>query len=298
MTSNEVPNPIGVHALVWVGDTSPAGVDLAVSQTVAAGFDLLEFSLHDSVNLDRTKTRELLSSSNIGAACSRGLARDADISSDDPDVVARGAELLRESLEVTHEIGATVLTGALYSAFGKASHPLTTGGRANVVAVLRDLAAQAQPLGVTLGLEICNRYETNVVNTARDCLRLADDIGADNVMIHLDTYHMNIEEDDFITPVRDCGDRLGYVHIGENHRGYLGSGNIDFPAFFAALAEIDYRGPVTFESFSSAVVAPGLSNDLAIWRNLWDDGFDLATHARQFIDDGLRDARALAPTPS
>ena len=94
--------------------------------------------------------------------------------------------------------------------------------------------------------------------------------------------------------MRDCGDRLGYVHIGENHRGYLGSGHIDFGAFFGALAEIDFRGPVTFESFSSAVVAPGLSNDLAIWRNLWDDGFDLATHARSFIADGLRDARAPA----
>jgi D-psicose/D-tagatose/L-ribulose 3-epimerase len=55
---------------------------------------------------------------------------------------------------------------------------------------------------------------------------------------------------------------------------------------------IDYRGPLTFESFSSAVVARGLSNDLAIWRNLWDDGADLAGHARRFIVDGLRDARA------
>ena len=284
-------NPIGVHALVWVGDTAPASVETAVTQTVSAGFDLLEFSLHDSVNLDRVKTRELLTANGIQAACSRGLARDADISSDDPAVVERGAQLLRESLEVTAEIGAGVLTGALYSAFGKAPHALTPGGRANVVAVLKELAAAAAPTGVTLGLEICNRYETNVVNTARACLRLADDIGADNVVIHLDTYHMNIEEDDFATPVRDCGDRLGYVHIGENHRGYLGSGTIDFGEFFAALAEIDFRGPITFESFSSAVVAPGLSNDLAIWRNLWDDGFDLATHARGFIADGLRDAR-------
>jgi D-psicose/D-tagatose/L-ribulose 3-epimerase len=107
----------------------------------------------------------------------------------------------------------------------------------------------------------------------------------------LDTYHMNIEEDDLVAPVRDVGERLGYVHIGENHRGYLGSGHIDFAAFFGALVDIDYRGPLTFESFSSAVVAPGLSNDLAIWRNLWDDGADLANHARRFIDDGMRAAR-------
>ena len=291
--TTDVPNPIGVHALVWVGDTGPASVQTAIEQTVKAGYDLLEFSLHDAVSIDRSKTRELLTANGISAACSRGLAKDADISSEDPQVVARGAALLRESLEVTRDIGATVLTGALYSAFGKATQPLTARGRANIVAVLRDLAAEADPMGVTLGLEICNRYETNVVNTARDCLRLADDIGADNVVVHLDTYHMNIEEDDFATPVRECGDRLGYVHIGESHRGYLGSGNIDFDEFFGALADIGYRGPVTFESFSSAVVAPGLSNDLAIWRNLWDDGEDLAAHARRFVHDGLRNAQAL-----
>ena len=213
------------------------------------------------------------------------------MSSEDPDTVARGVDLLQESLRVTYEIGGTVLTGALYSAFGKAPAPLSKKGRDNVVGVLADLAAEAAPLGVTLGLEICNRYETNVVNTAREALALADDIGADNVMIHLDTYHMNIEEDDFVTPVRDVGDRLGYVHIGENHRGYLGSGHLDFAAFFGALAEIDYRGSLTFESFSSAVLASGLSNDLAIWRNLWDDGFDLAVQARAFMADGLAAAR-------
>ena len=182
--------------MVWVGDTAPDSVHTAISQTVATGYEILEFSLHDSVNLNRDKTRELLTANGIQAACSRGLARDADVSSDDPAVVARGAALLRESLEVTHAIGATILTGALYSAFGKAAHPLTPTGRDNVVGVLKELAAEAAPLGVTLGLEICNRYETNVVNTARDCLRLADDIGADNVVIHLDTYHMNIEESD------------------------------------------------------------------------------------------------------
>jgi D-psicose/D-tagatose/L-ribulose 3-epimerase len=118
-----------------------------------------------------------------------------------------------------------------------------------------------------------------VINTAADALRLADDIGADNGVIHLDTYHMTIEEDDFVRPVRQVGERLGYVHVGENHRGYLGSGHLDFPAFFHALADIGYTGPITFESFSSAVVSPTLSNDLAIWRNMWDDAPALAAHA-------------------
>jgi D-psicose/D-tagatose/L-ribulose 3-epimerase len=160
------------------------------------------------------------------------------------------------------------------------------------VTVLAGLAKAARDRGMSLGLEICNRYETNVVNTARDALRLADDIGEDNVFIHLDTYHMNIEEDDLVRPVREVGDRLGYIHIGENHRGYLGSGHLDFTAFFHALIDIHYTGPITFESFSSAVIAAGLSTDLAIWRNLWSDGADLAGHARAYIANQLNAVRA------
>jgi D-psicose/D-tagatose/L-ribulose 3-epimerase len=280
-------NPLGVHALVWVGDTSPASVEYAVAQTARTGFDLLEFSLHDSLNLDVKATRAQLEAAGLQVACSRGLAFDADVSSEDPAVVERGAKLLHDSLVITDELGGTHFTGALYSALGKYGAPLSEGGRRNVVGVLKSLAEEARGRNMTLGLEICNRYETNVINTAHDALRLADDIGADNVLIHLDTYHMNIEEDDFVRPVLEVGDRLGYVHIGENHRGYLGSGHLDFTSFFHALADIGYTGPITFESFSSAVVARGLSNDLAIWRNLWSDGEDLARHARAFIANQL-----------
>jgi D-psicose/D-tagatose/L-ribulose 3-epimerase len=280
-------NPLGVHALVWAGDTSPTSVEYAVAQTKKTGFDLLEISLHDSINLDVAAARAQLAAAGLQVACSRGLAFDADVSSEDTAVVERGEKLLHDSLALTADLGGTHFTGALYSALGKYDRPLSTAGRANVVAVLGRLAKEARAKGMTLGLEICNRYETNVINTARDALRLADDIGEDNVLIHLDTYHMNIEEDDFVRPVREVGDRLGYVHIGENHRGYLGSGHLDFTSFFHALHDIGYTGPITFESFSSAVVAAGLSNDLAIWRNLWNDGEDLARHARAFIAQHL-----------
>ncbi|GAB6897484.1 sugar phosphate isomerase/epimerase family protein [Kineosporia succinea] len=284
-------NALGVHALVWVGSTTPAEVEQAVAKTKAAGYDLLEFSLHDGLTMDVAHARGVLDAAGLQVACSRGLAPDADVSSEDPAVVARGADLLSKSLEITAGLGGKMFAGALYSAFGKASQPLSAKGRANVVGVLQDLAKQAAADDITLMLEICNRYETNVINTAHDALLLADDIGADNVKIHLDTYHMNIEEADMVRPVREVGDRLGYVHIGENHRGYLGSGHIDFNAFFHALADIDYTGPITFESFSSAVVAPGLSNDLAIWRNLWSDGEDLAKHAHAYLTNGLSAAR-------
>ncbi len=287
-------NPLGVHALVWAGDTTEAGIDAAIGGATGAGYDLLELSLHDLARLDIARTRDRLRAAGLGVVCSRGLAFDADVSSDDPDVVDRGVSLLADSLAATAGLGGRLLTGALYSALGKYPGPLTAAGRANAVAALRDLAGHARGLGVDLGIEICNRYETNVVNTAAQALRLADDIGADNVVIHLDTYHMNIEEDDFARPVRLVGDRLGYIHIGENHRGYLGSGHIDFTGFFHALADVGYRGPITFESFSSAVVAERLSADLAVWRNLWHDGADLAGHARRYLAAQVEAAAQLA----
>lgn len=280
-------NPLGVHALVFSGGTTPDEMTTIIDETKAAGYDILELSLHDSANLDVADARTKLDAAGLGIVCSRGLAFSADVSSDDPAVVAKGAKLLQDSLQITHDLGGTHFTGALYSALGKYGHALSAAGRANVVATLKDLAAEAQGKGMTLGLEICNRYETNVINTAADALRLADDIGFDNVLIHLDIYHMNIEEDDFVRPVHLVGDRLGYVHMGENHRGYLGSGHLDFGSFFRALADIKYTGPITFESFSSAVVSPTLSNDLAIWRNLWNDGPALARHARAFMTNQI-----------
>ena len=285
-----IANKLGVHALVFAGGTSPEEIPLLVSETKRAGYDLLELSLHDSARLDVSAAREALADADLGIVCSRGLSFDADVSSDSPAVVERGANLLHDSLAITHALGGTHFTGALYSALGKYGAPLSAAGRRNVVTVLQDLAKEAGNLEMTLGLEVCNRYETNVINTAADALRLADDIGADNVTIHLDTYHMNIEEDDFVRPVLLVGDRLGYVHVGESHRGYLGSGHLDFTAFFHALADINYTGPITFESFSSAVVSPTLSNDLAIWRNLWDDGPALAAHASRYLRNGLEAA--------
>src|SRR3954471_22110420 len=96
-----IPNPLGVHALVWVGDNTGPAVADAVSRTAAAGYDLLEFALHDLENLDTTATRALLVEHGLAAACSRGLTHDADVSSTDPAVVERGAALLRASLSAT-----------------------------------------------------------------------------------------------------------------------------------------------------------------------------------------------------
>jgi D-psicose/D-tagatose/L-ribulose 3-epimerase len=209
------------------------------------------------------------------------------VASEDAAAHEEGKKLLSRAVEVAAELQAEALCGVLYSRLAKYPGPLSGRARDHVVAGMQHLAARADEAGVAVNLEVVNRYETNVVNTAADMLRLIDDTGASNLKVHLDTYHMNIEEDGFRIPLEQVGDRLGYVHIGESHRGYLGSGTVDFDTFFAALRDSGYRGPVTFESFSSAVVHPDLSNDLAVWRNLWSDGDDLASHAKEFMASRL-----------
>jgi D-psicose/D-tagatose/L-ribulose 3-epimerase len=284
-------NPLGVHAAVWVGGWSPEETRHAIASSKAAGYDLIELTATDPGAVDAGLTCTLLGAAGMGATVSLGLTFGTDISSEDVTIVDTGRTTLERALGMATAVGATHLTGVLYSAMGKYDSPATDAGRRNAVAVLRDLAAQAASSDVWIGLEIVNRYESNLVNTTRQALTLIDDIGAENVMVHLDTYHMNIEEGDLARPVAEAGDRLGYVHVGESHRGYLGSGTIDFPRFFRALVAAGYEGPITFESFSSAVVDPALSNTLGVWRNLWDDGADLAAHARRFVTDGLHAAR-------
>ena len=189
------------------------------------------------------------------------------------------------------DLGAKHFCGVIYSALGKYMAPRSERGVANVVEVLRRVAEKAQASDIMVGVEVVNRYETNIVNTGAEAVALIDRIGAANVSVHLDTYHMNIEEGFVGQAIETCGRRLGYFHIGESHRGYLGTGTVDFTAAFRSLARIGYDGPIAFESFSSAVVDPTLSNMLGIWRNLWSDGSDLARHAKAFMEAQVLAAR-------
>ena len=161
-------------------------------------------------------------------------------------------------------------------------------GRQNCIAVLTRLAENAKKKGITLGLEPVNRYESNLINTAEQALDIIKQTGADNIVVHLDSFHINIEEQSIRDAIERCGNKLGYFHIGESNRGYLGSGTIDFKCLFQCLKENHYQGVITFESFSSTVVSPQLSNTLAIWRNLWHDSEDLARHAKAFMEQQIK----------
>ena len=278
---------LGVHALVWVGGWSPAEARQAIASTAEAGYDLIEIPLLDPGSVDAVATRRLLDEHGIGAGCSLGLAPETNVSSEDPHAVAAGRRLLADALRATVELGSDYLGGVLYGVLGRHEAVVSERGYANAVEAMQELCSNASREGVTIGLEVVNRYESNVLNTTKQGLRFLDDIGAANATLHLDTYHMNIEEPGMAAAIELAGDRLGYFHVGESNRGPLGTGSVDFGETFAALDRIGYDGTITFESFSSAVVSPALTRALCIWRETWDDGMELAVSARRFVLEQL-----------
>ena len=276
---------IGVHGLVFTGIFDEKGMVTAVQGAQAAGFDILELPIMDPENFDSKMARKIIDDSSLSITASLGLQTSTDISSTNPAAVEAGRGVLLKCLDHLAELGGSHLCGVLYSAMGKYGAPATAEGIANSQRVIAEISQAAADRGIAVSLEVVNRYETNVFNTSRGGLKYLKDVASSNVSLHLDTYHMNIEESDMWQPVLDADKNLGYVHIGESHRGYLGTGSVDFNNFFRALSKINFTGPVVFESFSSAVVSADLSNTLGIWRNLWTDSADLASHANRFIRD-------------
>jgi D-psicose/D-tagatose/L-ribulose 3-epimerase len=281
-------NKLGVHALVWVGGWSHKECEAAISKSAELGFDYIEIPALDPSSVDTKHTLMQLEKYGIGATVSLGLPLNCDISSEDPDAISRGETMLNDALRLSSEIGATHMCGILYSGFTKYMKPKTERGIQNSAEVLFRVAEKAKLENIAIGLEVVNRYETNLLNTGAEGAEMVKRIGSDNVHVHLDSYHMHIEESGLGNAIRECADHLGYFHVGESHRGYLGSGNINFQEVFRALAEINYSGPITFESFSSAVVSPELSNILGIWRNLWENSEDLARHAKTYIEEQIK----------
>jgi D-psicose/D-tagatose/L-ribulose 3-epimerase len=252
----------------------------------------VEFPVFSPDQMDIPAIVKALEANAMEATCSLGLGFDNDINSEDPECVRKGEQTLMDALAAAQDVGSRYLGGVIFSALGPYTHPPTPRSRENSQAVIAKLAEKAKAAGITVGLEFVNRYESNLLNTSAQTVEYIREIGSDNLVVHLDSYHMNIEENDFRQPVFDAGDLLGYVHIGENHRGYLGQGHVDFPQLFKALVDAEYDGVITFESFSSKVVDDNLTTTLRIWRDMWDNSMDLAVQARRYMGEEMAKAGA------
>ena len=224
--------------------------------TAQVGFDLIEIPALDPGSIDTAFTAKELQKAGIGATSSMGLDADTDISSNDRDKEKRGEARLLDAVAVIRDIGATHMCGILESAFQKYAVPTTAEGVKRSCEILARVAERAAASNIVMGLEVVNRYESNILNTASQAVEMCRRIGAANVKVHLDVYHMNIEESDIGQAIIETGPDIGYFHTGDSHRGYMGSGSVDLAGMFRALVQANYQGPITFESFSSRVVGP------------------------------------------
>ncbi|MCX7645178.1 MAG: sugar phosphate isomerase/epimerase [Rhodobacteraceae bacterium] len=282
---------LGIHSFVWTGGQTQEGLEMALRKTAEHGFRTIEFAYlrPERFNLDRLAT--LARSLDVEIGVTMGLPRDRDVSSEDPAIVAAGEAMLADAVRAVRDIGGNKLGGILYSAHTKYDRQPTRRGWDNSAAAIARTAELARQSGIDLVLEVVNRFESNLLNTTAQGLKFIADTGSDHVRLHLDTFHMNIEEANPAAAIRLAGDRLGYFHIGESNRGYLGDGVIDFDLIFDALLDIDYSRDIVFESFSTAVVDEGLSLACAIWRDTWTDNDPLAAHAKRFIEMKMEEAR-------
>jgi D-psicose/D-tagatose/L-ribulose 3-epimerase len=275
---------LGIHSFVWTGGQTQDGLEMALEKSAACGYRTIEFAYLRPEKFDLDRLARRAQSLDVEIGVTMGLPREADVSSRDEAIVRRGEELLANAVKAVRDIGGNKLGGILYSAHTKYNSLPTERGWKNSVAAIAKTAEVAKSAGVDLVLEVVNRFETNLLNTTAQGLKFVEETGSDHVRLHLDTFHMNIEEANPAAAIRLAGDKLGYFHIGESNRGHLGDGVIDFDLIFDALLDINYQRDIVFESFSSAVVDEGLSLACAIWRDTWTDNQPLAVHAKQFIE--------------
>lgn len=273
-----------IHGYAWTGKWTDASLDL-IDRAREFGFDLIEIPLMDLDFIDPKKTRERLASAGIGVITSTALQEHQDITSEDQEVRKNGLHYLVRCVEATAAIGARSFSGVIYAAMGKKVD--TMPGEVHwerASSALRKVAQVARDLGVIVGIEPINRYETFLINTCEQALQLRDMIGEPNVGIHLDTYHMNIEEDNFYEPTKKALPYLCHYHLSESHRGTPGKGTVNWDEVFKALAEGNYQGVVGMESF--AEISESMRAATCIWRKL-------APSTEFLLREGLRFLKAM-----
>lgn len=287
-------NKLGLHMMVHTPVWNEAGARRVFEAAARIGYDFVEVLIFDPHGVDADMTARLSREYGLGVAAGLCGTLTADLSNADPVVAARGEAWVARAIEVARDMGATMLGGPTFSAVHRYALAPSELARERCVDAYRRLAERARAAGVRIGLEALNRYESNFINTLAQATDLCRKVGSDALFVHGDMFHMNIEEGHIGQALLDAREHLGYVHVAESHRGYLGTGHTDWPAFFAALARIGYDGPITFESFSPAVLGPELAGLIALWQPRWTDPDDVATKALAYMREQITRARASA----
>ena len=274
---------IGASLLSWITPnwTAEAG-KYAIEQTAKAGFDLIEILLPNSMEIDVKAVKKQLKENHLDVVCSLNLPKEAHIA-----FYPKEAEkLIKNAIDKTSDLETNFLGGVLHGGIGVFSgNPLSENEKNTIVEVWSSVADYAKEKGVNIAVEPINRYESYVCNTAENVLELIEKTGKDNLFLHLDTFHMNIEENNFRDPILLANQKLKHIHVTESHRGMLGEGTVNWNQFFDALREINFEGNLVLENFSSSI--PGMQQMVSLWQKSPYNAEQLALGSLNFIKQNL-----------
>jgi D-psicose/D-tagatose/L-ribulose 3-epimerase len=273
----------GAHAFVWVDQWTTEKGNYAIAEAAKQGLDFIEIPLLKPHEFDAAAHKQALAQAGIYATASLVLPKDAHM----PDQPKQAKEFLISALDKLEAIGGNYLCGCLAYSIGTfTGAPPTQEERQTVVETLGEVASEANKRGITLGLEVVNRYEGYLYNSLADARATVKAIDANNLQLHADTYHMNIEEEGFYKPLVECADVLGYIHMSESHRGLLGTGTVNWDEVFRGLADGHYQGPLVLESF--AAINPDLIAATCLWRPPKYGSTVLASQGLAFLKEKAR----------
>ena len=271
----------GMNLLLWT-DGMHDGMLPVLEKLKKMGYDGVELPIFDN-DLDKYATwgKRLDDLGLQRTAVTIRTTPDNPISPD-AKVRAAGVAASKKTLDCCQAVGAQTLVGPYHSAIGEFSGNGPTPDEWKWgVDSMRQVAEHAQQVGVMLGIEYLNRFETYLLNSAADTVRFVRDVNHPQCRMMYDTFHANIEEKDPIQAIRNSKDYTVHVHISENDRSTPGQGNIRWSETFAAFRETGYNGWMVVEAFGLAL--PAIAAATKIWRRMFDSEEQLARDALAFM---------------
>lgn len=223
----------------------------SIKTAASLGFDAVEMHIRNPEKIDVDKIKEYCASANIkvssiGTGLSYGLDGLSLMSGDEENRQAAVSRMMKY-IEIAKELDAVIIIG-LMKGF------ISVDGYDACIKILREsmceCLAVAEINKVTIVFEVINRYESNFLTKIDETTRFVKEFDSEFLKVHIDTYHMNIEEPDLCESIRKCKGLLGHVHIADSDRMYPGHGHIPFDKLLGALREIGYDGYLAVECLS------------------------------------------------
>jgi D-psicose/D-tagatose/L-ribulose 3-epimerase len=283
--------PIGASAWIWRSPVTDAELEWLVPHVASLGFDSIELPVEEVGGWDPARTASLLAEHGLGATVCCVMPPGRDLT--DPACAPATAAYLRECVSAAAAVGSPVVSGPMYAPVGKLWRLSATERSATLAAVaeaLRPVAEHAESVGVSLGVEPLNRFETSLVNTAEQAMQLVGLVDSPACGLLLDSFHLNIEERDPAAAIRSVGSGLVHFHACANDRGAPGADHLPWHEMAAALPA---QVPVAIESFTADNEA--IAAAARVWRPLAESPDALARDGLAFLRGLLGRERATAP---